>query len=130
MDTALLQNSWVAKSEELLNMEDEAKKTLLIEQLNAKLNPDVHTIVDLSLRAISAEQGGLCGLAALYQAMQDTILTNSQLRNAGYTDILTAMVQEMRMDPRRARDKSDAQMLMLFYDCKFSFSMSFYNFIA
>ena len=64
LDTALLQHSWVT-STELLAMEEEAKKSLLTEKLNLLLDPESHTMVDLSMRPVSAEQGSLCVLAAL-----------------------------------------------------------------
>ena len=59
--------------------ETESKKTLLIEKLNQKLNSSVHNHIDLNLREISSEQGSLCGMAAIYQALGDTLLTRSQV---------------------------------------------------
>ena len=52
---------------------------MLIEKLNQKLNSSVHNHIDLNLREISSEQGSLCGLAAIYQALGDTLLTRSQV---------------------------------------------------
>ena len=59
--------------------ETESKKTLLMEKLNQKLNSSVHNHIDLNLREISSEQGSLCGMAAIYQALGDTLLTRSQV---------------------------------------------------
>ena len=99
--------------------EEESKKTLLMERLNGKLNSSVHTQADLSLREISSEQGGLCGLAAIYQALDSTLLTKSQLRAMGYEDLVEVMAEEMKMDMDDARKKSDAEMLMHLHDCKY-----------
>ena len=78
--------------------EEERKKTLLMERLNGKLNSSVHTQVDLSLREISSEQGGLCGLAAIYQALDSTLLTKSQLRAMGYEDLVEVMASSTDYD--------------------------------
>ena len=114
----MLGNSW-ATLEELGALEEETKKALLTDKLNLKLNDSVHTVVDLSLRAISAEQGGLCGLAAIYQALDGTLLTKSQLRSMAYEELVEVMADEMLMELKEALKKSDAEMLMHFYDCKF-----------
>ena len=99
--------------------EEEGKKALLMEKLNRNLNSSVHNQVDLSLREISSEQGGLCGLAAIYQAVDSTLLTKSQLRAMGYEELVEVMAEEMRMDMDDARKKSDAEMLMHFHDCEY-----------
>ena len=57
--------------------ETESKKNLLMEKLNQKLNSSVHNHIDLNLREISSEQGSLCGMAAIYQALGDTLLSRS-----------------------------------------------------
>ena len=100
--------------------EEESKKTLLMERLNGKLNSSVHTQADLSLREISSEQGGLCGLAAIYQALDSTLLTKSQLRAMGYEELVEVMAEEMRMDLDDATKKSDAEMLMHLHDCEYA----------
>ena len=38
------------------------------------------SLAELSLRSECGEEGSLCGLAALYQALLSTLLTPSQLR--------------------------------------------------
>ena len=40
-----------------------------------------------SLRAVSGQEGGLCGLAAMYQALSSTVLTRSQLTKHDYTSM-------------------------------------------
>jgi hypothetical protein len=117
LDTALLENHW-ATTEELVVMEEEMKKSLLAEKLNQNLDDSVHSIVDLSLRAVSAPQGGLCGLAAIYQALEGTVLTKSQLRTLGYEELVEVMAEEILMETKEALKKSDAEVLMHFYDCE------------
>ena len=100
-------------------MEDEEKKTLLVEKLGLSLNSSIHTVVDLSLREVSGEQGGLCGIAAIYQALASTVLTKSQLRVLGYEALIELMADEMIMtDQKKVQEMSDAEILMHFYDCK------------
>ena len=113
-----MENSW-STLEELATLEEETKKALLTDKLNLKLNDSVHTVVDLSLRAISAEQGGLCGLGAIYQALDGTLLTKSQLRSMAYEQLVEVMADEMLMELKEALKKSDAEMLMHFHDCKY-----------
>ena len=113
----MLENTW-STQEELATLEEETKKALLTDKLNLKLNDSVHTVVDLSLRPISGEQGGLCGLAAIYQALDSTLLTKSQLRSMAYEELVEVMADEMLMELKEAMKKSDAEMLMHFYDCK------------
>ena len=114
---ALLQNFWTT-DDELAKLDSEGMKSLLIERLARELSPVVHTVVDLSLREVSTAQGGLCGLAALYQAMDNTVLTKSQLKITGYEDIRAIITQEMLSKDSATKDLSDADLLMHFYDCK------------
>ena len=92
-----------------------------------KLNESVHTVVDLGLRQVSAEQGGLCGLAAIYQALDSTILTKSQLRSMSYEELVEVMADEMGIPINDARKKSDAEMLLHLQDCEY---FQFHRFIA
>ena len=114
---ALLQNHWTTE-DELAKLDGEGMKSLLIEQLGRELSPAVHTVVDLSLREVSTAKGGLCGLAALYQAMDSTLLSKSQLKITGYEDIRAIITQEMLLKDSATKDLSDADLLMHFYDCK------------
>ena len=100
-------------------MEDEEKKTLLVEKLGLSLNSSIHTVVDLSLREVSGEQGGLCGIAAIYQALASTVLTKSQLRTLGYQDMLAEVAAEMTVTTKSLGALSDAEILLFFYDCKY-----------
>ena len=83
LDTALLQNSWIEK-DILSTMQEADKKNVLISKLNKNLNHEIHTLSDLSMRPVHAPEDGLCGVAAMYQALSSTVLTKSQLKNYDY----------------------------------------------
>ena len=101
-----------------------------MERLNMKLNDTVHTVVDLGLRQISAEQGGLCGLAAIYQALDSTILTKSQLRSMSYEELVEVMADEMGIPLKDAQKKPDAELLMHLHDCESFFCFLFCHLIV
>ena len=110
-----MQNSWLTY-DQLADMDEESKKSLLIKRLNLGLS---HSIVDLSVREVSASQGGLCGLAAIHQALEGTLLTKSQLRTLEYEQLVAIMVEEMAMSASALKDTPDEEVLMYFYDCEF-----------
>ena len=65
-------------------MQEADKKNVLISKLNKNLNPEIHTLSDLSMRPVHGPEDGLCGVAAMYQALSSTVLTKSQLKNYDY----------------------------------------------
>ena len=116
-----MQNSWLTY-DQLADMDEESKKSLLIKRLNLGLS---HSIVDLSVREVSSSQGGLCGLAAIHQALEGTLLTKSQLRTLEYEQLVAVMVEEMAMSASALKDTPDEEVLMYFYDCEFK-SINFF----
>jgi hypothetical protein len=76
---ALLALDW-ASSEEVAFKSEADQKDLLVKGLNGALNPEYHSMPDLSQRSLTGKQGSLCGLAALYSSLADTLLTKAQLR--------------------------------------------------
>ena len=76
---ALLALNW-ATSEEVVVKSEADQKDLLVEGLSSALNPEYHSMPDLSQRSLTGEQGSLCGLAALYSSLVNTLLTKAQLR--------------------------------------------------
>ena len=76
---ALLALNW-ATSEEVAVKSEADQKDLLVECLSSALNPEYHFMPDLSERSLTGKQGSLCGLAALYSSLADTLLTKAQLR--------------------------------------------------
>ena len=117
MQAALLHNNW-ATPEALDGLEEADKKSRLINEINLKMDPSIHTVMELSLRPVEAEQGGLCGLAALYLALKDTIMTKSQLATMSYDTAREQIAGEMNLATTVARDLSDSDLLLHFYDCK------------
>jgi hypothetical protein len=113
-----MQNRWVTAAI-LTTMDADGKKGKVVEMLGLQLSTKKHTIMDLSGRAVALPQGGLCGLAALYQAMIDTVMTKSQLREAGYDDIREKITKEMLMSRSATKSWSDADLLMHYHDCKY-----------
>ena len=68
----------------MASMQEADKKNALISKLNKNLNSEVQTLSDLSMRPVHAQVDGLCGIAAIYQALSSTVLTKSQLKNYDY----------------------------------------------
>ena len=83
LDTALIKNSWI-EEKDLTDMQEADKKNLLISKLNKNLNSEIHTLSDLSMRPVSVPEGGLCGIAAMYQGLSSSVLTKSQLKKHDY----------------------------------------------
>ena len=92
LDTALLQNSWI-EEDILSTMQEADKKNVLISKLNKNLNHEIHTLSDLSMRPVHAPEDGLCGVAAMYQALSSTVLTKSQLKNYDYGSMKKHIIQ-------------------------------------
>ena len=55
------------------------------------LDPEQHGLADISARPAMDKKGGLCGLAALYWALTDTLYTTSKVATMGYLDMRKAM---------------------------------------
>ena len=58
-------------------------------------------------------------MAALYQAMDDTLMTKSQLRASSYDDMREAITKEMLLTNSATKSWSDADLLRNFYDCEY-----------
>ena len=114
LDDALIQNGW-AEQEDLDIMEPAAKKSLLMLQLNKNLDGEKHSFPELSVRPEKGPTGGICGMAALYQALVNTILTPSQLTLMNYQTMRTLMAKEMGEEPDE--DKPDAKVLEAYHKC-------------
>lgn len=84
-------------------------KTELIGQLYKVLNKTSHSLPDLSLRKAQSPNNGLCGLAALYKALYDTILTKAALKQMGYIDMRTKISEEIS----KMENGLDANLLLL-----------------
>jgi hypothetical protein len=62
--------------------------------------------------------GGLCGLASLYQALENTIYTVSQLTLLTYGDMRAAMAEEMGSNATATATLTDTALLEQYYACK------------
>ncbi len=62
--------------------------------------------------------GGLCGLASLYQALENTIYTVSQLTLLTYADMRAAMAEEMGTNATATATLTDTALLDQYYACK------------
>ena len=93
-------------------------KNLLIKKLNKQLDGEVHSVVDLSMRDNTGDRGSLCGLAAVYQAGKDTILSISQLKKMSFDDIKSTLASELGLDPTTVKGTNDMELLESFYTCK------------
>ena len=68
---------------------------------------------------VAGATNSLCGMAALYQAMDDTLMTKSQLRASSYDDMREAITKEMLLTNSATKSWSDADLLRNFYDCEY-----------
>ena len=98
-------------------MADADKKNILMTNLNRFFNGEVHTLIDLSIRDISSEKGSLCGMAAVYQALENTILTKSELKKLTYDEGKARIGEEMKKDPIQAKKLADVQILTEYHKC-------------
>ena len=114
---ALINNKW-AEDATILTMETSAMKELVMLQLNKRLDGEFHSFAELGKRPESAPYGGLCGVAALYQALFDTILTPSQLTNVTYDKMREILANEMNVEPFKY-DVPDADILDQYHQCIF-----------
>jgi hypothetical protein len=79
----------------------------------------------LYCRPVKGASGGLCGLASLYQALENTILTASQLLQYSYLSMRAALAAEMGTNSTQAAALSDSALLDQFYACEYYFSIMF-----
>jgi hypothetical protein len=62
--------------------------------------------------------GGLCGLGSLYQALENTIYTVSQLTLLTYADMRAAIAEEMGTNATATATLTDSALLEEYYACK------------
>jgi hypothetical protein len=68
-------------------------------------------------RSVQGLFGGLCGLASLYQALENTILTVSQLKQYNYMKMRATLAAEMGTNTSQTATLSDSALLDQFYAC-------------
>ena len=114
IDTALLNNEW-ATSEEIMELDDNGKQGLLLEKLGTYYSSDVHSSLDLSMREVSGDKGSLCGLAAVYQAAIQTILTKSEMKQMSFDDVKEMLGEKVSMDRTTTKATFDKDFLELYF---------------
>ena len=114
LDAALMDNKW-SSSSLLAGLQEAEKVSLLVENLHFFLSARLHPLDDLAGRKVSGSKGSLCGLAALYRAGRDTILTLSELKLMSYDLIRDRLGGEMGLNDTKAL--SDQALLEQFYEC-------------
>ena len=115
MELGLLMNEW-AIGDDLKGLDQSDVKALLALKLSQKLDPQEHSLPELAVRDISAPTGGLCGLAFLYKALYDTILTESQLTKHSHVSMKKVILNELNMPASMAESETDIYILGLYHD--------------
>ena len=95
---ALLATSW-AQPHQLAATSPADQKDLLAARLAKVLSPESHSLSDLAQRPTAGDQGSLCGLAALYQALEHSLLTTAQLRTYDHATMREAIVTALQSYP-------------------------------
>ena len=81
----------------LANVTVDEQRTLLRDRLHKGLDPNVHTRVDLSVKELTAPLDSLCGLGAMYLALENTFLSRTQLTVQNYYDMRQLIFKELEL---------------------------------
>ena len=73
------------------------------------------------MRDVTGDKGSLCGVAGLYRAAGDTLLTVSSLKQLAYDDMRTILTQEM--DTSSVVTLTDSEFLTEFNKCEWLVAM-------
>ena len=115
---SLLNNKWLTQAElDLLSEAD--TKNIFLEKLRFYFDGDIHSIVDLSMRDVTGDKGSLCGMASLYQAAQQTVLTTSQIKQMSYDDVKAKLGESLGLDSVNVKKENDVDLIENFYTCRF-----------
>ena len=117
VDTALIQNAWATK-EEVATLQDTDKRAMLISGLNLRLDPETHSKPELGGREVGSDVGGLCGLAALQDALASTMATLSMLRTMTFESIREMIGAEMDIPRHKVKNYNDEELLTKFNTCE------------
>ena len=115
IDSSIIMNGW-ATFQDLAGVQETDKRTLLIEFLHEHLDSSEHTLADLPGRDTTSPSGGLCGIAFLYKALHDTVLTKSQLKFYSHLSMKKIMIREMHMEESMAKTETDKYVLGIYND--------------
>ena len=109
-----MNNEW-AKPDDIVDLKENEKKGLLIENMISSYDGQIHSQLDLSMRAVTGDKGSLCGLAAMYQAAFLTVLTKSQLKQMSFDDVKVLIGDILGLDETTAKKTKDMEILALYH---------------
>ena len=89
----------------------------MLEKLRFYYDGEIHSIVDLSMREVTGDKGSLCGMAAMYQAARQTILTISQIKQMSYLDVKAQVGERLGYDLAAAKKEKDVNIIKDFHRC-------------
>ena len=67
-------------------------------------------------REETSDKGSVCGMAAVYQAALQTILTRSELKQMSYNDVKIRIGEILGMDETSSKSARDVTLLEEFYE--------------
>ena len=70
------------------------------------------------MREVTGDKGSLCGMAAMYQAASQTILTISQIKQMSFNDVKAEIGLELLYDSATAKKQKDLEIIGEYYSCK------------
>lgn len=111
---SLVNNHW-KQEDDLASLADGKIKDLLVKNLSWFYNGNIHTSIDLARREPSGDKGSLCGMAAIYKAALQTILSEFELKLMSYDDVKVHIGKYMDMSPSLARKQDDLSFLTEFF---------------
>ena len=114
---SLVNNNW-KQEDELTSLADGKIKDLMVKNLSWFYNGKIHTSIDLARREPSGDKGSLCGMAAVYKAALQTILSEFQLKLMSYDEVKVEIGKYIDMSPSLARKQIDLDFLSDFYQGK------------
>ena len=114
LEFALLENGWAIQAD-LDGLSEIDKQSLLSVALNQVLDPEEHSLQELQSRDVESSSGGLCGMAAIYQSLQETLLTKTQLQKMSIYSMRERIYSELKLDPKKGRKEGDANLLKMFH---------------
>ena len=113
----LINNYW-ADLEDIQTLDPPAIKTMLIKKLSKYYDGNIHSEIDLGMREETSDKGSLCGMAAVYQAGHQTILTISQLKQMSYDDVKIKIGEVLGMTADDSKKAKDVELLTSFHEGK------------
>ena len=114
---SLINNNW-ANWADIEGLDSPKIKTMLIKKLSKYYDGNIHSNIDLGMREETSDKGSLCGMAAVYQAAQQTILTISQLKQMSYDDVKIAIGEVLGITADDSKKAKDVELLTSYYEGK------------